>query len=131
MVADVAGPAVLLDEAGDLGPGEAGHLLQIPLHQTLVGLPKGAVLEADQRPAREGVGGAAVGELEVRRLNAVQEGPDLVEGAYPFGAKCHDHPPMISSPRISGSSPAGNRTPVQAHLPLDKTPLDIATGYCL
>ena len=28
MIADVAGPAVLLDDACDLGPGEARHLLQ-------------------------------------------------------------------------------------------------------
>ena len=66
-------------------------------------------LEADQRPADEIVGGVPAGEPEVRRLATVQEGSDLVESAYPFGAKCHDHPPMISSPRASGSSLAGNR----------------------
>ena len=51
--------------------------------------------------------------------SASSTAPDLAEGANPFGAKCHDHPPMISSPRTSGSSPAGNRNPVQAHLSLD------------
>lgn len=45
----------------------------------------------------------------------------MVQSPDPFGAKCHDHPPMVSSPRTSGSSPAGNRIRVQAHLPLDKT----------
>ena len=105
------------------GPGERRHLLDESPQQSLVGLSSApVVLEADERPSDEGVGGGAVGELEVRRLVAVQEGADLVEGAKPFGAKCHDHPPMISSPRTSGSSPAGNRNPVQAHLPWDKTP---------
>ena len=121
VVTDVAGTAVLGDEARDLGPGQAGHLLQVPLQQPLVGLTEPVILEMDQRAADEGVGGGPVTELEVRRLAAVQEGPDLVERANPFGAKCHDHPPMISSPRPSGSSPAGNPCPVQAHVPLDKT----------
>ena len=121
MVPDVPRPAVLPDEAGDLGPGEAGHLLQVPLHQSLVGLAEPVVLESDQGAAHEAVGRGAVGELEVRGLVAVQEGADLAESANPFGAKCHDHPPMISSPRRSGSSPAGNANPVQAHLSLEKT----------
>ena len=121
VVPDVPGPAVLPDEAGDLGPGEARHLLDESPQQPLVGLPEAVVLEADQRAAHEGVGGGAVSELEVRGLVALQEGPDLAEGANSFGAKCHDHPPMISSPRTSGSFPAGNRNPVRAHFPLDKT----------
>ena len=114
MVADVAGPAVLPDEAGDLGPGEARHLLQEPLDPGLVRPPEAVVLEADQRAPHEGVGGSAVSGLEVRGLIAFEEGAELVEGAYPFGAKCHDHPPMISSPRTSGSSLAGNRPRVRA-----------------
>ena len=121
VVPDVPGPAVLGDETVRLSPGEARHLLDESPQQPLVGLPEAVVLESDQRAAHEGVGGGPVGELEVRRLAAVQEGADLVEGANPFGAKCHDHPPMISPPRTSGSSPAGNRIRVQAHLPLDKT----------
>ena len=121
VVADVTGPAVLLDEAGDLGAGEARHLLQVPLDLGLVRSPEAVVLEADQRAAHEGVGGSAVSELEVRGLVAFEEGAELVEGAYPFGAKCHDHPPMISSPRTSGSPLAGNRLPARAHLSLDKT----------
>ena len=32
-VVDVAGAAVLGDEAGGLGPGAAGHLRDVPLHQ--------------------------------------------------------------------------------------------------
>ena len=121
VIADAPGPAVLSDEAGDLGAGEARHLLDEPLHQSLVRSPEAVVLEADQRAAHEGVGRGAVGELEVRRFIAVQEGPDLFEDAKSFGAKCHDHPPMISSPRPPGSIPAGNRPRVQAHLPLEKT----------
>ena len=45
------------------------------------------------------------------RLAAFQEGPDLLKGANLRGAKCNDHPPMISSPRTPGSSPAGNLLP--------------------
>ncbi len=121
VVADPPGPAVLLDEAGDLGPRVARHLLDEALYQALLIPLEAMELEADQRPADEVVGGVPAGEPEVRRLATVQEGPDLVESAYPFGAKCHDHPPMISSPRASGSSLAGNRLPAQAHLSLDKT----------
>ena len=128
VVADVATPAMLGDEPGDLGPGQAGHLLQVPLHQALVGLPEAVVLEAHQRSADEAVGGGAVGECEVGRFVAFQEGSDVVECLDPSGAKCHDHPPMISSPRTSGSSPAGNRIRVQAHLPLDKT--CVGDGAC-
>ncbi|MDE2878841.1 hypothetical protein [Candidatus Palauibacter soopunensis] len=59
-IADVAGAAVLGDEAGDLGPGQARHLLQVPLHQPLLGLAEPVVREADQRAAHEGVGGGPV-----------------------------------------------------------------------
>ena len=104
-----------------LGPGEAGHLPEDCLTSPFSGLLRLVMLEADQRPAREGLGEAAVGELEIGWFFAVEEGPDLVERSNPFGAKCHDHPPMISSPRTSGSSPAGNQPPVRAHVPLDKT----------
>ena len=121
VVADVAAPAVLPDEAVDLCPGEAGRLLEEPPHKALVGLPEAVVLEPDQRAPDARVGRVTVGELDVDLFVALQEGADVVEGADPFGAKCHDHPPMISSPRTSGSFPAGNRLRVQAHLPLDKT----------
>ena len=104
VVPDPPGPAVLLDEAGDLGPRVARHLLDEALYQALLIPLEAMELEADQRPADEVVGGGPAGEPEVRRLATVQEGPDLVESAYPFGAKCHDHPPMISSPRASGLS---------------------------
>ena len=80
VVADVTGPAVLLDEAGDLGAGEARHLLQVPLDLGLVRSPEAVVLEADQRAPHEGVGGSAVSELEVRGLVAVEKGAELVEG---------------------------------------------------
>ena len=121
VVADPPAPAVLLHQAGDLGPRVARHLLQEPLHQTLVIPLQAVVPEADQRPADEGVGGGPVGEPEVHRLVAFHEGAHLVECLNPFGAKCHDHAPMISSPRASGSSLVGNRLPARAHLSLDKT----------
>ena len=58
-VTDVPGSAVLGDETVQLGPGEAGRLLEESPHQALVGLPEAVVLEPDQRPADEGVAGAA------------------------------------------------------------------------
>ena len=39
--------------------------------------------------------------------------PPNREGAY-------DHPPMIASPRTSGACPAGNPSPVHAHVALDQ-----------
>ena len=71
----------LSDEAVDLGAGEARHLFDEPLQQSLVRSPEAVVLEADQRAAHEGVGRGAVGELEVRRFIAVQAAPDPFEGA--------------------------------------------------
>ncbi len=121
VVTNASGPAVLGDETVHLGLGEAGRLLEEPPHQALVRLPERVVLESDECPANHGVRGGAVGELEVRRFVAFHEGPHLVEGPDPFGAKCHDHPPMISSPRTSASSPVGNPRPVQPHSSLDKT----------
>ena len=110
-IADVAGAPVLGDEADDLGPGQVRHLPQVPPHRPLIGLAEAVLLEADQRAAHEGAGGRLVGEFEVRRLVALQERPDLVERANPFGTKCHDHPPMISSPRTSGSLPRWKPSP--------------------
>jgi len=75
VVSDVAGPAVPADEAGDLGPGEAGHLLDEPLHQPLVGSPEPVVLEADQGAAHEGVGGGAVGTLALQAHLPLETGP--------------------------------------------------------
>jgi hypothetical protein len=37
------------------------------------------------------------------------------------GATCHDHPPMISSPRPSGLPLVGNRLGVRAHVSLDRS----------
>ena len=59
------------------------------------------------------------------------KGLDLVEGDYPWGAKRHDHPPMISSPRTSASSPTGNRTRVRAPLPLDKTTVEPSRSWVI
>jgi len=81
VVADPAGPAVLPEEAGDQGSREAGYLLEVPLHQALVGLSEAVVLEADQSPAHEGVHGVALGRLEVRGFIALEEGADVVKGA--------------------------------------------------
>ena len=55
-------------------------------------------------PACSGVGGSMVSEFKVRGVVAVQEGADLPEGANPFGAKCHDHPPTIYAPDFRPTS---------------------------
>ena len=67
VVADPPGPAVLLDEAGDLGPRVARHLLDEALYQALLIPLEAMELEADQRPADEVVGGVPVGKPEIRR----------------------------------------------------------------
>ena len=120
-VADLAGPAVLRDQPGELGGRQAGHLAQKPSEEALGGSPEAVVAEADQRAADEGVGGVAVGEVDLDRVVAFEEGPDLVEGPNLFGAERHDHPSMICSPRLPCSSLAGKRLPAHAHLSLDKT----------
>ena len=103
-------------------PREAGHLGQVGPEEPLVRPPRTVVVaEPLQRPAYEDVGRVTVGQDEVGRLVAVEEGANLLQGADPFGAKRHDHASMISSPRASGSPPGGNPSPVQAHFPLDKT----------
>ncbi len=89
------------------------------------------VPEPHEGPPDEGVRGIAVGEVEVRGLVAVQEGAELVEGPDPFGTKSHDHPPMISSPRASGSPLLGKRLLVQADLSLDKSPVSPAQGILI
>ena len=59
---------------------------------------------ADQFALDEGVGRLTVQGTEVYRPAPVEEGADIVERPNPFGAKSHDHPPMISSPHVSGAS---------------------------
>ena len=121
VVAYVAGPAVLRDQPAQLRWGQAGHLAQELPDPAFVRPPKAVVvLEPDQRPPDEGVGGVAVRKVEVRRLVTLQEGAELVERPNPFGAKCHDHPPRMSSPLGSCSLLAGNPSPAHAHLSLEK-----------
>ena len=84
-VADVAGPAMLGDQPGELGGRQAGHLARKLSEQALGGSPEAVVAEAEQRPADEGVGGGAVGEVDLDRVVAFQKGPDLVQGANLFG----------------------------------------------
>ena len=117
VVAYVAGPAVLGDQPAQLRWGQAGHLAQELPDPALVRPPKAVVVpEPDQRPPDEGVGGVAVRKVEVRRLVTLQEGAELVESPNPFGAKCHDHPPRMSSPLGSCSLLAGNPSPAHACL---------------
>ena len=47
------------------------------------------------------------------------------------GAKCHDHPPMISSPRTSGHLSLEAGIEVPAHLSLDKTVRGPSVNYGL
>ena len=107
----MAGPAVLGDQPAQLRWGQAGHFAQELPDPAFVRPPKAVVvLEPDQRPPDEGVGGVAVRKVEVRRLVALQEGAELVESPNPFGAKCHDHPPRMSSPLGSCSLLIGQRS---------------------
>ena len=120
MVPDSAGAPLLGDQPGQLGVRVAGDLGEEPPHQTLAD-PRQAemVAKPDQRALDERVGRLAVVGGDVRGLVPVEEGADVVQGANPFGAKCHDHAPMICPHPGSGSLPVGNRSPAHAHLSLD------------
>ena len=120
MVADAARAALLRDQPGQLGARVAGDLGEALPDQALPG-PRQAevVAEPAQRPLNERVGRLAVVGGDVRRLAPAEEGADVVEGANPFGAQCHDHAPMICSHPRSCSSPLGNRLPAHAHFSLD------------
>ena len=119
-VLNLPGPAVPADQTGDLSPRQPGRLPDVRPQQALRGPPFAVVAETHQRAPDEGVGRLTVRQLDVQRLAALNEGPNLLQSPYPLGLKCHDHPPMIPNPDPSGSLPAGNPAPVQAHTSLDK-----------
>ena len=66
----MAGPAVPGDQPGELGRRQAGDLAQKPSEEALGGSPEAVVAEADERAADEGVGGVAVGEMDLDRVVA-------------------------------------------------------------
>ncbi len=73
-IPDRAGVEELADQAGDLGPGEAGDLLQVASYQTLVGPAQACVPETTQLtgdPAIDGIPGEG---FEAERLSALEEG---------------------------------------------------------
>ena len=128
MVTDVAAPAVLTDETGNLGPGEARCLLEETLDLPLARLPQAWVEHPLQRSGDEGVGPG-----DFRQLDAFHEGPHLLDATGLVGREIHDHAPMIAAPRPSGSSPLGNPPPLQAHPSLDKTETGVSSAgrlYC-
>ncbi len=112
VVTEPSGPAVLPDEAGDLGPGEARRLLEEALDHPLVGLPEARIKHLLESPADEGVGPVAVDVADLGQLGTFHEGPHLVDGTDLVGREIHDHTPMIAAPRPSGSSLPGNQPPL-------------------
>ena len=119
-VLDLPGPAVPPDQPRHLRPRQPRRLPDVSPQQALRGPPLAVVPEPHQRAPDEGVGRLTVRQLDVQRLAALNEGTNLLQSPYPLGLKCHDHPPMIPNPDPSGSLPAGNPPPVQAHTSLDK-----------
>ncbi len=120
VVADAARAALLPDQPRQLGVRVAGDLGGVLPDQALPG-PRQAevVAEPDQRPLNERVCRLTVVGGDVRPLAPAEEGADVVDGANPFGAECHDHAPMICSHPRSYSLPVGNRLPAHDHFSLD------------
>ncbi len=111
---DVATLAVLIDEAGDLGPGEVRCLLEEALDHPLVSLPEAWVGHPLERPGDEGVGLDPVEVADIRQPVAFLEGPHMVDGTKLVDREIHDHTSMIAASRASGLSLVGNTAPLQA-----------------
>ena len=121
VVPDVAGPAMLPDEAIDLCPGEARGLLEEAQNRPFVSPPEAWVEDPLHRHGDEGVGPVAVEVGDLGPIGALHERPHLVDGPNLVERKVHDHTPMIVAPRPSASPLGGKRPPLQPHLSLDKT----------
>ena len=111
-IPDPARATLARDETAQLGRGIPGHLgEELPQQALAVAGQAEVVPEPDQGTLDERVGLPAVVEGDVGRFIPFQEGADVVEGANPFGAKCHDHAPMICPHPASCSLLAGNPAP--------------------
>ena len=121
-VSDLAGGPVPVQQAGDLGPRQAGRLGQKAVQQTLVGLRPQGVLEPlyGLHHERVGVGpGFAVeGRSPGSRRGIPEPDPGSAGGACRVSRSSSDDP-RLDAP--SGSSVVGNKPPVQAHLSLEET----------
>ena len=106
-VGDGARGPVLAPQAGDLRPGEAGHLDQESAEQALVGLPPAGVVEPLQGLGHERVGLVPGLRPQVERSIVGQTLPNLVQGLQALRVESHDHPPMIRNPAPSGSFHVG------------------------
>ena len=84
-VGDLPHLPVLGDEPGHLGAGQSRCLGQVLAYRTLVRPPEPVIPDANQRTADELVGTGPVLWMIVDCLIAIQEGPDLVDGAEAFG----------------------------------------------
>ena len=100
---------MLGQQPGQLCPGQAGHLDQEASEPALVSLPLVDVVEPLHGLRHEGVGVGAVLDLQIDRLAAVEELPNLIQGLQAVCVERHDHPPMIRDP-----------APGQAHLSLER-----------
>ena len=108
---------MLMQQAGDLSPRQAGHLDQEAAQQALVDLPPQGVVEPLHGLRHERVGVGASLRLQVDFLAPAEEFPNLIQGLQTVRVESHDHPPMIRDP-----------APVQAHVSLETTP---PSGSCV
>ena len=84
-VGDLPHVPVLGNEPGHLGAGQSRCLGQVLAYRTLVRPPEPVMADANQRTADELAGAVPVLWMIVDGLIAIQEGPDLVDGAEAFG----------------------------------------------
>ena len=101
---------LLPDQPADLRRREAARLADVRPHAAPVGAAQPVVVVGRQRPPHEGVGGRAILELVVHRLQSLDEGPNLLHGAQALRLKCHDHPPSVE-----------DSAPVHTHIALDSS----------
>jgi hypothetical protein len=85
VIPDPAGLAELVDQASDLGPGEAGDLDQEIPDQALLGFAEGLIGELAQSVLNPLIGFIPGGYLEIQRAGADQESADLVQSLEALG----------------------------------------------
>ena len=84
---------VLGDQPRHLRPRQTRRLAEKLPHHPLAGPVQRTAVQANQRSPDEPVRLLAAGGLELRCPAAVEEPPDLLQRAEPFGLQRHDHPP--------------------------------------
>ena len=103
--------AVPGDEAGDLGPGQAGRRFEEAFDGALVGLAEAGVEDPLQGVGDQGVDPVAVEGDDLGQRGTLHEGAHLVDGLDLVQREVHDHASRIAAPPPSGSHLVGNPRP--------------------